>query len=512
MDLGTLGGGRAQMGRRSVVSGGRGILGWTRPRVAHEERAIGPRRGVGTRHSPYGSGPTSALRLRVGRAAAGSRRTSPYRGSWASPMLLVLVLLLVGCGDDDGEARPVETVERTPGSPLVIEPGAPVALGVSAPITGPDAAAGSEDRDAVILAVERWKKAHGERIHGHDIQVVVEDDGCTEPDITAAAARRLASRADVVAVVGPNCSAGAEEAIPIYAEDGVAVVSGSSTRSDLTTSQPDGGFFFRTAYRNDLEGALVGLFVGLDLGARAAYLIDDGEAYGQDLADSAQQVMERHGVDVTRLTSHRGIVDFREVVRAVLDDNPAVVGFMGFNPEAALLYRQLRDAGFQGVFGAGDAAATPDFVAATGEMAEGTLFAGCPLTLPDDVRSEFVALHGYAPGASAFTAQQIDAATILLDAIAEVAEPQPDGSLVVQPRALRDAVGGSQMQGGASGSFAFDANGDRVPLGGAPLSEVVDTALASQDVSVFVDLGLVPCQVQDGKFVNLIGPGARPMR
>jgi branched-chain amino acid transport system substrate-binding protein len=427
--------------------------------------------------------------------------------------VLVLVLLVVGCaGDGDNEAVVLEGVERAPDRPVVIPAGAPIALGVSAPITGPDAVAGTEDRDAVILAVERWKQANGEQIHGHDIGVVVEDDGCTEAEITAAAARRLASRAAVVAVVGPNCSAGAEAAIPIYAEDGLTVVSGSSTRSDLTTDQPAGGFFFRTAYRNDLEGALIGLFASFDLDARAAYLIDDGEAYGQDLAASAQEIMQSHGVDVIRVSIDRGTVDFREVVQAILDDNPAIVGFMGFNPEAALLYRQLRDAGFQGVFGAGDAAATPDFVAATGDIAEGTLFAGCSLTLPADVVSDFVALHGYAPGASAFTAQQIDATTILLDAIAGVAEPQPDGSLVVHPGALRDAVSAYRMQEGASGSFAFDANGDRVPPGGAPLVEVLDAALASEDVSVFVDLGLVPCQVQDGRFVNLMGPGAQPMR
>jgi branched-chain amino acid transport system substrate-binding protein len=421
-----------------------------------------------------------------------------------------LVLVAVSCAGDD-DALVVETVERAPDRSMVIAAGAPIALGVSAPITGPDAAAGTEDQDAVILAVERWKQAHGGQIHGHDIGVVVEDDGCTEADITAAAARRLASRADVVAVVGPNCSAGAEEAIPVYAAEGLTMVSGSSTRSDLTTNQPEGGFFFRTAYRNDLEGALIGLFVSLDLRADAAYLIDDGEAYGQDLADSAEEIMERHDVDVTRVSVERGTEDFREVVGTIVEDDPAIVGFMGFNPEAALLYRQLRDAGYQGVFGAGDAAATPDFVAATGEIAEGTLFAGCPLTLPGDVLSDFAAVHGYTPGASAFTAQQIDAATILLDAIAEVAEPQPDGSLLIQPRALREVVSTSRMQGGASGSFAFDGNGDRVPVGEAPLSEVVDAALASQDVSVFVDLGLVPCQVQDGRFVNLMGPGAQPM-
>jgi len=426
-------------------------------------------------------------------------------------MLLLLVPSLVACGDGGDAAEP-ETVERAPDIPVVIEPDVPIVLGVSAPITGPDAVAGVEDRDAVIVAVERWKEANGAQIHGHDIEVAVEDDGCTEADITAEAARRLASRATVVAVVGPNCSAGTADALPIYAEAGITSVSGSSTRSDLTTSQPPGGFFFRTAYRNDLEGALIGLFVSLDLGARLAYIIDDTESYGQDLANSAQQIMERNGVEVARVSIERGTVDFRELVQTVLDDAPAVVGFMGFNPEAALLYRQLRDAGFEGVFGAADAAATPDFISAAGKIAEGALFAGCLLTLSDDLVADFVALRGDPPGASAFTAQQVDATTILLDAIAEVVEERPDGSLVLEPRALRDAVRAAGVREGASGSFGFDANGDRVPPDGAPLPEVVDAALASQDVSAFVDLGLVPCQVQDGRFVNLIGPGARPMR
>ncbi|HSB86860.1 MAG TPA: branched-chain amino acid ABC transporter substrate-binding protein, partial [Ilumatobacteraceae bacterium] len=276
--------------------------------------------------------------------------------------------------------------------------------------------------------------------------------------------------------------------------------------------QPPGGFFFRTVYRNDLEGALIGLFVISDLQARRGYLIDDAESYGQDLADSAQQIMEGNGVEVSRLSIERGTVDFRELVQQIHDDNPEFVGFMGFNPEAALLYRQLRDGGFEGVYGAGDAAATPEFVAAVGEAAEGTLFAGCVLTLTEDLAADFAAVRGRPPGESAFTAQQIDATTILLDAIAAVVDPQPDGSLVLDPRALRDAVSGTQVRDGASGSFAFDSSGDRVPPGGAPLSDVIDAALAGQNVSVFVDLGLVPCQVQDGRFVNLIGPGAQPMR
>jgi branched-chain amino acid transport system substrate-binding protein len=445
--------------------------------------------------------------IRVARSGPpGSRRRA------ARLAVVLLLATLPACGADDDEPVPVEPAERGPDVPIVIEPDAPIVLGVSVPITGPDAVSGLEDRDAVIVAVERWKAEHGSRIHGHDVEIVVEDDGCTEADIAAAAAQRLVEHATVVAVIGPNCSAGAEAASPIFADAGLVSVSGTATRSDLTSNQPPDGFFLRTVYRNDLEGLLIGLFVSFDLGARQAYLVDDSESYGQDLADSAQEIMERNGVEVARVSVERGTADFRDVVQTIVDDEPAFVGFLGFNPEVALFYRQLRDAGFAGVFGAGDAAATPDFIEAVGELAAGALFAGCLLPLPSDVVEDFRDVRGHPPGASAFTAQQMDATTVLLNAVAATAEPQPDRSLVLEPGALRDNVREAGLLDGISGSFTFDASGDRIPLDGAPLPDVVEAALATQDLSVFVDLGLVPCQVQDGRFVNLLGPGAQPMR
>jgi hypothetical protein len=121
------------------------------------------------------------------------------------------------------------------------------------------------------------------------------------------------------------------------------------------------------------------------------------------------------------------------------------------------------------------------------------------------------AIHDHRPGTSAFTAQQADATTILLNAIADVAQQRPDGSLVIEPNELRDSVRTLGLRDGLSGSFTFDANGDRIPFDGAPLPAVVDEALATQDLDALVDLGLVACQVQGGELVNLTGPGSRPM-
>jgi ABC-type branched-subunit amino acid transport system substrate-binding protein len=430
-------------------------------------------------------------------------------------MLILATALLVGaCGG--GEERKVEVTPaqvRTPQTPIVIPAGEPIVIGISAPLTGPDAEAGSEDSDAAVVSIDRWKRANGSQIKGHAVKVQMEDDGCTEVDIAIQAANRLLQQEGLAGVLGPDCSAGAEAAIPVYSAAGIVSISGSATASALAASQPEGRFFFRTAYRNDLAGILAGLFTSQVLRAQRVHLVDDGELYGTDLIDHAQEVMEGFGIAVTRDSVQRGTVDFGPLAARIVEENPDLVGFAGFNPEAALFYRQLRDAGYKGPFGAGDAAWGPPFLDPVGpEAAEGVFFVGCALTLPDDFVAGFESLHGHPPRDSAFAAQYADAATILLDAVAKVAVEEADGSLTIDPTALRDAVQATRLEEGLSGSIGFDENGDRIPPGAVSLSAFVDLATKTPDFNTFAaELGLVACQVQDGKTVNLTGPGGQPL-
>ena len=430
-------------------------------------------------------------------------------------MLALGAALLMGACSGNKEKKPeaAATVTRGPQTPIVIPAGAPIVIGISAPLTGPDAAAGTEDSDAAIVSIDRWKRANGSEIKGHAIKVQVEDDGCTEVDIAVQAAERLLQQEGLVGVIGPDCSAGAEAAIPTYEAAGILSISGSATESTLAASQPEGHFFFRTVYRNDLEGTLAGLFTSFELKAKKVHLIDDGEPYGQDLTDAAQRAMEALGVTVTRDSITRGTVDFSALTTKITSERPDLVGFAGYNPEAALLYRQLRDAGYKGLFGAGDAAWGPPFIEPVGaQMAEGVLFSGCALPLPQDFIADFRELHGHPPQDSAFVAQYADAATILMDALAGAAVEQPDSSLSIGPGALRDGVRATFLQEGISGTVLFDDDGDRVLPGIDNISVFVDSAIKAGDINVFVELGLVPCQVQDGKLVNLIGPGAGTLR
>ena len=141
----------------------------------------------------------------------------------------------------------------------------------------------------------------------------------------------------------------------------------------------------------------------------------------------------------------------------------------------------------------------------------GVLFSGCQFPLPGDFAAELERVHGSEPSET-FPAQYADAATALLDAIKQVAQPGDDGSLTMDPRALRDAVRATSLQSGLSGAIAFDTNGDRVPEPGVELSDFQGAASDINDIAPFVTLGLIPCQVQDGRLVPLAGPTARDVR
>ena len=438
------------------------------------------------------------------------QRRRPIHRSLLVAACAIAIVVVGACGGDDDAAPDLPDIERGPDTPMVIPDGEPIVVGVSAALTGPVGERGQEYVNAVIAGVEAWKRANSTMIAGHEIVVVAGDDACTAPGAAVTAGHRLLRRPGLVGVIGPQCSGGVEQAIDIYAEAGIVAISGSATKTDLTINQGPDGFFFRTAYRNDLEGRLVGDFLATTIDVELVYLIDDDEPFGVDLADQAQILLEDAGVDFVRLSVPLGTVDFGEIVQAALDDGADFVGYTGFNPDAALLLRQLRDAGYTGLFGAGDGAASEgDFVQPLGEDAEGALFAGCRVPLPDDLSAIFEEVHGGAASAT-FSAAFADAVTVLLDAVVVVVGDQT-GELTIDPKALRDAVRASHLPDAYSGSVAFDTLGDRVHEPGREFDDVLEEGFAIEDTGILRALGLVSCQVQEGRLVSVGGPDPDPV-
>lgn len=164
--------------------------------------------------------------------------------------------------------------------------------------------------------------------------MVSEDDGCTEADVTRLAAERLLKRPGLVGVMGPQCSAGTVRTQGIYADAGIVMISGSATSTKLAEQQLGDGFFFRTAYRNDSQGVLVGVYFSDSdfLGARNVYIVHDNETYGDDLAFRARPILLEAGLQVTMASVDRGAADFSELATEITEANPDALFFAGFNP------------------------------------------------------------------------------------------------------------------------------------------------------------------------------------
>jgi branched-chain amino acid transport system substrate-binding protein len=390
--------------------------------------------------------------------------------------------------DDDATEEPADDDDGTPAAgDLVVRipAGEPIVIGASVPLTGPDANLGIDSRDGALVGIEQWKLDNEDQILGHDIDLVEEDDGCSDAAIATAAAERLVDTPGLVALVGPLCSGGAQAAIPIYQERGFVMISGSATRSDLAETQPQPVFFFRDVFRNADEGIVQARYAIDVEGATAAYVVDDTEPYGEDLADAAQAALEAEGVTVTREKIERGTTDFSALASRAASDNPEVFIFEGFNPEGQLILTALRAAGYEGLFMSGDGVASvADFIEPDPELAEGSYFAGCAGDYPEEILSLYEEFIGNEPS-TPFVAHYADAARILLNAIAEVAEDD-GGELVVDLNALRDAVAATEFEGAFSftGTIAFTEAGDRA-------GETAE------------NLGLPECLVEDGAFVTL---------
>ena len=125
---------------------------------------------------------------------------------------------------------------------------------------------------------------------------------------------------------------------------------------------------------------------------------------------------------------------------------------------------------------------------------------------------DFFELHGYERGGATFSGHYYDAATVLLNAVKDVAQPQSDGSLLVKPTDLRNVIRDGFLQQALTGTIAFDENGDRVPQPGDDLSDVIARGFAIQDSEILESLGFIQCQVQDGVLVNVSGPNSPDIR
>ena len=360
----------------------------------------------------------------------------------------------------EGEAAAAPAGCDDPLGCVEIAAGDPIKIGFALVIAGPNAALGEDSARGVEIAVDD----RGGELLGHPIEIVGEDSGCS-PEGGQAAATKLASDPQLVAVIGTSCSSEARVGAPILSEAGLSMVSPSNTAPDLTDPAKRTPGYYRTAHNDLVQGAVAADFVFTELGLTKAATIHDGSLYAVGLATAFADAFKKLGGEiVSEQAVNVGDTDMRPVLTTIAAAAPEFIYYPIFTAEAGFVTAQSKEVpGLENVkLMAADGSFSQDFVNAAGEAAKGMYLSSPDFSAFGDQYQGFLTKHEEKygePPLSAFHAHAYDALNVIAAAIETVAIQNGDG-LIIPKGALRDAIGATKDFQGLTGNITCDPNGD----------------------------------------------------
>jgi branched-chain amino acid transport system substrate-binding protein len=342
-----------------------------------------------------------------------------------------------------------------------VKPGAPIRLAWAMVVAGSDSSLGIDSRRGVEIAVDD----KGGKLLDHPIELIGEDTGCN-PEGGQAAAQKLAADKQIVGIVGTSCSSEARVAAPILSDAGFTLVSASNTAPDLTDPAKHVAGYLRTAHNDKVQGAVAAEFAYNKLGVRTAATIHDGSLY----ADQLQQVFAARFKELGgTITSQEAIAptdtDMTPVLTKIAAAKPELIYYPIFVAAGGLVTAQARQTpGLENtpLMGA-DGMFSPDFLKGAGEAAKGMYHSSPDFSAFGSGYQDFLAKHKAKYGEnplSAFHAHGYDAANMIMAAVEKVAVKDPDGTLHIPRKALRDALFATKDFKGLTGNLTCTPTGD----------------------------------------------------
>ncbi|MGU3536887.1 branched-chain amino acid ABC transporter substrate-binding protein [Methylobacterium sp. A54F] len=368
---------------------------------------------------------------------AGLPRGDPEDGPVRS--ILPLALLLAAAAPAQGQSAQ--------GQPTQAQTG-PIRIGLSAPLTGPEAAFGQGLRLGAEQAVADLNRAGG--VGGRKLALVVADDA-GDPKQGLAVARRFAGER-IGLVVGPLDSAVAATAAPAYEAAGAVMVTPGATWTPLTAR----GLWnvFRLGASDAQQAAAAAAFLATRYPGRRIGIVHDRSSFGRALADEVSRGLKARGQpEVAFEGLARGSRDAADIAARLKAAGVDIVYFGGFAPEAGVLVRGLQEASAWVPLVASDAILDKDFPQAAGPGAEGTVMTmpGEPRRLPDPPRGTKAAPR--TPEAEAVAAQAYAAVEVLAQGV--------DRARSTEGRKVAEALHAGTGLRTVLGEIGFDARGER---------------------------------------------------
>jgi branched-chain amino acid transport system substrate-binding protein len=242
-------------------------------------------------------------------------------------------------------------------------------VAVASSMTGSEAAIGRQFRNGAEQAVADLNAAGG--LLNKKLVLEVDDDAC-DPKQARSVAEKIAS-SKIPFVAGHFCSSSSIPASEAYADGNVLEITPGSTNPLFTERKLWN--VLRVCGRDDQQGLVAATYIAKNFAGKNVAILNDKTTYGRGLADETKKALNKAGVTEKMFESYnKGDKDFNSIVSRLKRDNIDLVFVGGYQQEAGLIVRQMRDQGLKTVLMAGDALNDKEFASITGPAAEGTLF------------------------------------------------------------------------------------------------------------------------------------------
>ena len=241
----------------------------------------------------------------------------------------------------------------------------PVVLGVSGPLTGPNAQYGAQWKQGFDLALEEVGGAVGPDKRPLVYQF---EDSQSDPRQSVAIAQKFAADKRIVMELGDFSSPASMAASPIYQRAGLVQFGFTNSHPDFTKT---GDYMWSNSLsQSDEQPALAQLLK--DLGFKRPAIIHQNTDWGRTSRDILVKAAKADGLDITAV---EGFLpdekDFRPTLVRVRDSYPDGIALIAYYSDAALIARQLRQQGMKETIAAVSSVYSPKLIELGGDAVEG---------------------------------------------------------------------------------------------------------------------------------------------
>ncbi|MEO5358232.1 MAG: ABC transporter substrate-binding protein [Nitrospirae bacterium YQR-1] len=374
---------------------------------------------------------------------------------------LSLAVILTGCSNKESSVKTENDV---------------IKIGVIAELTGEIPAVGASCKNASEMAVKAVNDSGGIDVGGRKMKIKLQiEDNAGRAEQAASAAQKLITQEKVVAIIGPNSSAGAIPASEITETSKIPMITPWSTNPKTTLDTRLGKpkrYAFRACYMDSFQGQVLAHFAQNNIKAKkAAILFDSSSEVLKGQAEVFKSTFEKNGGSISAYESYtQGDRNFSAQLTNIKNSAPDIVFLPSYYSDVPLQVQQAHRLGMTTPFLGSDAWASSDLLKLCGKDCEGFFFSShysASSKSPDT--EKFVKAYEtiYKNTPDDVAALTYDSLGILFQAVKTAGKAEPE--------AIRNAISQIRDYHGVTGNISFTQDsGD--PVKGVVILEIKNGA------------------------------------